>query len=56
MDFKPSGKAGHRTTLKVAEPGVYLVRVETRTPRATTNISPPSTCVVTARRPDTGGP
>lgn len=30
MDFKPGGKAGHRTTLKIAEPGVYLVRIETR--------------------------
>jgi hypothetical protein len=30
MDFKPGGKAGQRTTFKIAEPGVYLVRVETR--------------------------
>ena len=30
MDFKPGGKAGLRTTLKIAEPGAYLVRVETR--------------------------
>ena len=30
MDFKPGGKAGQRTTLKIAEPGTYLIRVETR--------------------------
>jgi hypothetical protein len=30
MDFKPGGKAGQRTTFKIAEPGVYLVRVDTR--------------------------
>lgn len=30
MDFKPGGKAGQRTTLKITEPGAYLVRVETR--------------------------
>lgn len=30
MDFKPGGKAGQRTTFKIAEPGIYLVRVETR--------------------------
>jgi hypothetical protein len=30
MDFKPGGKAGQRTTLKIAEPGAYLIRVETR--------------------------
>ena len=30
MDFKPGGKAGQRTTLKIDEPGAYLIRVETR--------------------------
>jgi hypothetical protein len=30
MDFRPGGKAGQRTTLRIAEPGAYLVRVETR--------------------------
>jgi hypothetical protein len=30
MDFKPGRKAGQRTTFKIAEPGAYLVRVETR--------------------------
>src|SRR5262249_7795878 len=30
MDFKPGGKAGQRTTVKIDEPGAYLVRVETR--------------------------
>jgi hypothetical protein len=30
MDFKPGGKAGQRTTVKIDEPGSYLVRVETR--------------------------
>lgn len=30
MDFRPGGKAGARTTVKVATPGVYLVRVESR--------------------------
>jgi hypothetical protein len=30
MDFKPGGKAGQRTTLKISEPGAYLIRVETR--------------------------
>jgi hypothetical protein len=30
MDFKPGGKAGQRTTLKIAEPGAYLIRVESR--------------------------
>ena len=30
MDFKPGGKAGQRTTLKIDTPGVYLIRVETR--------------------------
>ena len=30
MDFKPGGKAGQRTTLRIAEPGAYLIRVETR--------------------------
>jgi hypothetical protein len=29
MDFKPGGKAGQRTTFKIAEPGAYLIRVET---------------------------
>jgi hypothetical protein len=30
MDFKPGGKAGQRSTVKIDEPGVYLVRIETR--------------------------
>lgn len=30
MDFKPGGKSGARCKLKITEPGVYLVRVETR--------------------------
>ena len=30
MDFKPGRKVGQRTTFKIAEPGAYLVRVETR--------------------------
>ena len=30
MDFKPGGKAGQRTTLKIDTPGAYLIRVETR--------------------------
>ena len=30
MDFKPGGKAGQRTTLKIDTPGVYLIRIETR--------------------------
>jgi hypothetical protein len=30
MDFKPGGKAGQRTTLKIETPGVYLIRVESR--------------------------
>ena len=30
MDFKPGGKAGQRTTLKIDTAGVYLIRVETR--------------------------
>jgi hypothetical protein len=30
MDFRPGGKAGQRTTMKISEPGVYLIRVETR--------------------------
>ncbi len=30
MDFKPGGKAGQRTTLRIDSPGTYLVRVETR--------------------------
>ncbi len=34
MDFKPGGKAGQRTTLKIAEPGAYLIRVETRNTRS----------------------
>ena len=28
LDFRPGGKAGGRQTLKIDEPGVYLVRVE----------------------------
>ncbi len=28
MDFKPGGKAGARTTLRIDTPGAYLVRVE----------------------------
>jgi hypothetical protein len=28
MDFKPGGKAGQRNTLRINEPGVYLIRVE----------------------------
>ncbi len=30
MDFKPGAKAGQKNTLRIDEPGVYLVRVETR--------------------------
>lgn len=30
MDFRPGGHAGGRTTLRIREPGVYLVRVESR--------------------------
>ena len=30
MDFKPGAKAGQKNVLKITEPGVYLVRVETR--------------------------
>jgi hypothetical protein len=30
MDFKPGGKAGQRSTIKIDAPGVYLIRVETR--------------------------
>jgi hypothetical protein len=30
MDFKPGGKAGQRTTLKIDTAGVYLIRVESR--------------------------
>src|SRR5207244_5082794 len=30
MDFKPGAKAGQRNTLRIHDPGVYLVRVETR--------------------------
>ena len=30
MDFKPGAKAGQRSTLAIEEPGVYLVRVESR--------------------------
>ena len=30
MDFKPGGKSGARCRLKIAEPGAYIVRVETR--------------------------
>lgn len=30
MDFKPGGKSGARCKLKISEPGVYLIRVETR--------------------------
>ncbi len=30
MDFRPGGKAGGRTTVKIDTPGVYLVRVESR--------------------------
>ncbi len=30
MDFKPGAKAGAKSTLRITEPGVYLVRVESR--------------------------
>jgi hypothetical protein len=30
MDFKPGAKAGQRGTFRIDQPGVYLVRVETR--------------------------
>ncbi len=30
MDFKPGAKAGTRTTFRVAKPGAYLIRVESR--------------------------
>jgi hypothetical protein len=30
MDFKPGGKAGQWTRLKIDTPGAYLIRVETR--------------------------
>jgi hypothetical protein len=30
MDFKPGGKAGQRSTVKIDKAGVYLVRIETR--------------------------
>jgi hypothetical protein len=30
MDFKPGGKAGQRSTVKIDTPGVYLIRIETR--------------------------
>lgn len=30
MDFKPGAKAGQKNTLRIDEPGVYLIRVETR--------------------------
>ena len=30
MDFKPGAKAGARSTFSIAEPGAYLVRVESR--------------------------
>jgi hypothetical protein len=30
MDFKPGGKAGQRSTIKIERPGAYLMRVETR--------------------------
>ena len=30
IDFKPGAKAGARNTVRIDEPGVYLVRVETR--------------------------
>ena len=30
MDFKPGTKAGQRSTVKISEPGVYLIRLETR--------------------------
>ena len=30
MDFKPGAKAGQKNTLRIDQPGVYLIRVETR--------------------------
>lgn len=30
MDFRPGGKAGGRQTVRIDEPGVYLIRVESR--------------------------
>lgn len=30
MDFKPGGKAGQRSRIRLSEPGAYLVRVESR--------------------------
>src|SRR5271170_4217221 len=30
MDFKPGGKAGQRSTVKIDTPGVYLIRIESR--------------------------
>lgn len=30
MDFKPGTKAGQRHTLKIDQPGVYLIRLETK--------------------------
>lgn len=30
MDFKPGSKAGARSTLKLDEPGAYLLRIESR--------------------------
>jgi hypothetical protein len=30
MDFKPGGKVGQRSTIRIDKPGIYLVRVETR--------------------------
>ncbi len=30
MDFKPGAKAGARNTLKIDQPGVYLIRVESK--------------------------
>ncbi len=30
MDFKPGAKAGQKHTVRIIEPGVYLVRVESR--------------------------
>jgi hypothetical protein len=30
MDFKPGGKVGQRSTMRIDKPGAYLVRVETR--------------------------
>jgi hypothetical protein len=30
MDLKPGAKAGQRSTVKISNPGVYLIRIETR--------------------------